>query len=645
VVTDSDRKKRHGQKVSRCALILRVRDLFIKPHRSAPAFWAARDWFGRGKRVSFVPMRTIPPFPRLTWPVRWLACCLTACLAAACVAAPERGTGQATEEGEPAVAAQDGAPDTRTRVEPTDDEVMYRVFAAEYLGAEGDLAAAVGEYLEAAMLSDDPEIARRATRVAFAAEAWQQAAMAADRWAVLDAQNVAAHESAAAAMLNVNDYVGAEFHVMQILDLMNDSTEGWLLVSNLLAQSSDPVRADATLEQILARRKNASSADVFYARSQLAVQSRNLQQAFELARRAVESDPERIEFLTWAGRLALNLKLPETGLEYIRRAWQLEPDDHDLALAYADLLARTGDAESARKVMREMEQTPDVYLSRILFELAASERAAAEELFKVFDAMEYEDLVEKSFYQAQAAEALGYWQRAIDLYGMVEGGERALASALRRAELLAQQGNMQQARSELAELRLEPSELAVEESWLAEARILREAGDRDQAFRVLDQAVQEMPRSVPILYTRALLAAELGWVDIAEKDLRTVLASEPENAAALNALGYTLADQTERYDEAEALIRQAYILQPNEASIVDSMGWIAYKQGRYGEAEEFLRRAWKIDRNPEIAAHLGEVLWMSGRKEEAVKTWREAQEVDSQNPVLMETLERLGIVF
>jgi tetratricopeptide (TPR) repeat protein len=253
--------------------------------------------------------------------------------------------------------------------------------------------------------------------------------------------------------------------------------------------------------------------------------------------------------------------------------------------------------------------------------------------------------VEKAFYQAQAAEALGLWQRAIELYGMVEGGERALASALRRAELLAQQGHMEQARSELAELRLEPNELAVEESWLAEARILREAGDRDQAFRLLDKAVQEVPGSVPILYTRALLAAELGWVDIAEQDLRTVLTRQPENAAALNALGYTLADQTERYEEAEALIRQAYILQPNEASIIDSMGWIAYKRGRYDEAEEFLRRAWKIDRNPEIAAHLGEVLWMSGRKEEAVQAWREAQEIDSQNAVLMETLERLDIVF
>jgi Flp pilus assembly protein TadD len=204
---------------------------------------------------------------------------------------------------------------------------------------------------------------------------------------------------------------------------------------------------------------------------------------------------------------------------------------------------------------------------------------------------------------------------------------------------------MDRARSELAILRQQPSELAVEESWLAEARILREADERDEAFHVLDEAVEQQPHSIPILYTRALLAAELGWVDVAERDLRAVLAEQPENAAALNALGYTLADQTERYEEAETLIRQAYILQPHEPSIIDSMGWVAFKQGRYAEAEEFLRRAWRLDRNAEIGAHLGEVLWVSGRREEAVEAWREARDVDSANAVLMETLDRLDVAL
>ena len=568
-----------------------------------------------------------------------LAAWLCIGLICACAAPPRQGEEKA------ATPAETDRPAAGPPGEPTSEEVMYRVFAGEYLGAEGDLQGAVGEYLEAALASDDPAIARRATRVAFAAEAWQQATMAADRWALLEPDNVAAYESAAAAMLQVGDYIGAEYQIMRILDLMEDSTEGWLLVSGLLAQSADPALADDTLEHILDQREGASSGDVFFARSQLALRSGNLRQAFELARKAVEENPKRIEFLTWAGRLALNLKLPETGLEYIRRAWQLDPENHDLALAYADLLARTGDPDGARRIMREMSQTPDVMLSRILFEIAAADRQAAVALYEEFETMEFDDTEEKAYFQAQAAEALDYRRKAIELYGLIKTGDRALGAAIRRAELLALEGDMATARRELAELRLEADELAIEESWLAEARILRETGDRDQAFRVLDNAVQQLPHSVPILYTRALMAAELGWVDLAERDLRVILGEQPENAAALNALGYTLADQTERYDEAEALIRQAYILQPNEPSIIDSMGWIAYRQGRLAEAEEFLRRAWKLDRNPEIAAHLGEVLWQRGEKEQAVETWREGQAIDSGNPVLLETLERLGVAF
>jgi tetratricopeptide (TPR) repeat protein len=559
--------------------------------------------------------------------------CLAAWLLVACAAAPGVQEEATVHSGADAAS------------EPTSEEVMYRVFAAEYLGSEGDLQGAVSEYLAAAMVSDDPEIARRATRVAFAAESWQQAAMAADRWALLDPANVAAHESAAAAMLNVGDYLGAEFQMMQILDLMNDSTEAWLLVSGLLARSADPVQADATLEQILQRRQNASPADVFYARSQLAAQSRKLQEAFELARRAVEQEPERVEFLTWTARLALNLKLPDTAVEYLRRAWQLDPGNHDLALAYADLLARTGNPDEARTVMREMPQRPDVMFARIMFEIVAANRAAAITLFDEFESMTFEDAEEKSYYQAQSAEALGFDQKAIALYGQVRSGDRALAASIRRAELMAQLGDVAGARRVLADLRLQANELAIEESWLAEARILRETGARDQAFHLLDEAVAQLPDSIPILYTRALLAAEIGWIDVAEQDLREIISRQPENAAALNALGYTLADQTERYDEAESLIRQAYILQPHEASIVDSMGWIAYRQGRLDEAEEFLRRAWKLDQNPEIAAHLGEVLWVSGKKEEAVKAWRDGQALDGQNAVLLETLERLHIVF
>jgi tetratricopeptide (TPR) repeat protein len=621
------------------ALILRVTHLFIKLELVAKRYkfiacTRAGVWFKGSKRVSFAPMaESIRAFLNK---ISLLAALFGASLLAACATAPTETDSTSDEAPEPAHAIE-------VQVEPVDEDIMYRVMAGEYLGSEGDLQAAVDEYLEAAMQSDDPEIARRATRIAYAAEAWQQAAMAADRWAVLAPESVPAHESAATAMLRLGDFLGAEYQFIKILEILEDSTEAWVLVSRILSLSGDPIQADLVLEHLQSVREEADPASVYYARSQLAIAARDTEQAFEYARRAAELDPDRPQFLLWAGRVALNLELKDTGIEYIRRAWMLDPDNHDLALGYADLLARNGDEEGARKVMEGMEQTPDVMLSRILFELAAKHRSAAEELFSELAGMEWDDADEKAFYQAQSAEALGMSRQAIAYYAEVTGGDRALAAALRRAELIAMDGDMETARIELAKLRDGNDPAVAEQSWLAEARILREVGERETAFDVLDQAVANQPGSVAILYSHSLLAAELGRVDVAEKDLRTILASQPENAAALNALGYTLADQTGRYEEAEALIRQAYILQPEEPSIVDSMGWVAYRQGRLAEAEEFLGKAWGLDRNAEIAAHLGEVLWVSGKQDEAMKVWREGAEIDADNAVLVETLDRLGI--
>jgi tetratricopeptide (TPR) repeat protein len=270
------------------------------------------------------------------------------------------------------------------------------------------------------------------------------------------------------------------------------------------------------LEQILLDRGTVDSAEVLYARSHLAVRSKDLERAFELARQAVEMDPDRSEFLAWAGRLALNVKLTETGLEYVRRAWLLDPENHDLALAYADLLARNGHEDEARIVMRKMPQSPDVMLSRILFELAAKDHPAAEKLFAEFKETDFADPEEKVFYLAQSAEALGHLQQAMVYYGEVESGDRAVAAAIRIAELKAMEGDIPAARRELASLRTRPSPVIIEESWLAEARILREVGRQEEALQVLGQALGEMPRSIPILYSHALLAAEIGRVDSAE---------------------------------------------------------------------------------------------------------------------------------
>jgi tetratricopeptide (TPR) repeat protein len=540
----------------------------------------------------------------------------------------------------PPAVAQSAEPDQAGEA-PTDPEVMYRVFAAELLGSEGDLEGAVGEYLEAAMESDDPAIAMRATRVAFAAQAWQQASMAADRWALLDPESLPARESAALSMLATADYAGAEIQMGEIIELSEDKEAAWSMISGLLARSVAPDKAMKVLDNLLEKAGDEGSAGGLFAQSQLAVRAGEMADAYELARRAAKIRPDQVEYLSWAGRLALTQDDSEGAMNFMHAAWELNPEDHDLTLAYADLLARDGQQDAARKLMADMEQAPDVVLTRILFELSSNDVPQAFSLYESFKEMTFDDPNAKAFYLARAAESLDQLQEAIDFYGGIKEGEYYLQSTARMAELLAMQGDMQGARNALSALRLQPDQEIVEQSWLTEARIFQQTGDREGALSILGQALEQFGSSIPIRYAHGLLAAEMGMIEVAETDLRLILVEQPDHVMSLNALGYTLADQTDRYVEAEELIGRAYSLQPNDASITDSMGWVAYRLGRFNEAVEHLNRAWSLDSNPEIAAHLGEVLWQQGKYDEAQAVWQKGMAVNEGNKTLIETMKRL----
>ena len=162
----------------------------------------------------------------------------------------------------------------------------------------------------------------------------------------------------------------------------------------------------------------------------------------------------------------------------------------------------------------------------------------------------------------------------------------------------------------------------------------------DQAKQILDDALQTRPANPDLLYNRGLLAAEMDLLDVHEKDMRALIEIQPENAHAYNALGYTLADQTDRFDEAFELIKKALELSPDDPFILDSMGWVHYRKGNYEEAINYLRQALDYKEDAEIAAHLGEVLWLSGSKQEAREIWKLGKEWGPENETLIETLER-----
>lgn len=546
---------------------------------------------------------------------------------------------------EKAVSTQSKAtvdPVPATELEPTDPNVMYHVFTAEVLGADGDFSAAAAEYLEAALASDDPQIAERATRVAVSASEWQLVALASDRWATLEPSSLDARELAAGSRLREGDFVGAEYQLAKILELTaSDRARGWQIVIALLMPANDLVRANKVLDNLLTDFDAASNADALFARSQFAAQTDDLDESSRLINLAIEQAPDRAEFLAWSGRLAVNQGNNELALSRYQQAWEADRSNLQVAMSYAELLKRNNDPEAGQAVLEQLPDTPEMRFARIIFALDAEDIETATVLYQGFSASRYSNVGAAAFHAAQSAELLGYPREAINWYKQVEG-EQAIRSVMRRAFLLVELGDFEEGRNLLVNLRLQTDNNIKSQSYQAEAQILQDIGDSEEAIEVLNSGLEALPDNTGLRYMRALLAVTLGQLELAEVDFRMLIAAEPQNAAAINALGYTLADLTDRYEEAEQLIFRAYRLQPTDASIIDSMGWIAYRQGRLEESETYLRDAWELMRNAEIAAHLGEVLWVRGKQDEARLIWDMGKEMDAGNETLIRTLQRLG---
>lgn len=532
--------------------------------------------------------------------------------------------------------------DAQASFPPTDPDVMYHVFSAEVLGADGDYSGAAAEYLKAALKSEDPEIAERAAKVAVSAGEWQMVTLASDRWAMLDPESLDAHELAAGSRLREGDYAGAEFQLARILEMTQaDREEGWSIVISLLAPVEDQGRANKILDRLLEDVGGGPDAGALYARSRLTASFGDLNQAFDLADEAIKLAPDRADLLAWSGRLAVNLGEQTLALSRYQQAWEAEPGNEQVAMAYAELLKRNDQLQAAQAVLAQLPDTPDMRFARIIFAMDAGDMDSAESLYQGFYKADYEDRAEAAFQAAQSAELLDHPREAIDWYQKVTG-EKSIRAIMRRAFLLASLGDVEAARRLLAQVRVRGDIPIKSQSYQAEAQILQDAGDSEQALTLLNDALGTMPEDVSLRYMRALTAVGLGQLELAENDLRLIISEQPDNAAAINALGYTLADLTDRYDEAEELINQAYELQPDDASIIDSMGWISYRLGRLSEAESYMREAWDKMRNAEIAAHLGEVLWARGLEDEARAVWQEGMEIESDNETLVDTMRRFG---
>jgi tetratricopeptide (TPR) repeat protein len=574
------------------------------------------------------------------------------------------------------VLAQSTEPDRTAAAEPRtrsslDSQLFYQLLIGEIELRSGEAGTAYEVVLDAARRTKDEQLFRRATDIALQARAGEQALSAARLWRTEVPASVEAHRYVIQLLIALNRANDTVEPLGSLLKLSADADRPNLIMSlpRFFVRANDRKQVAGLLEQVLRPYADApatrAAVNVALGRAWLVAEDNA--RALEMVQRAHAQDPAA----EGPALLALEM-LPGTPaaeaivLEHLKA----KPTSNGIRMVYARVLStsqRFADAVVQLEAVTANQPKlapPWLTLGALHLELrqpkqatAALERyvqlvpgttdAAAEAHVSVDDddavvATPDRGLTQAWLMLAQAAEQQNDFKGAEAWLKKVDNPQRALEVLTRRASLMARQGKLKEAR-ELIRQAPEKSEADARAKLLAEVQLLRDTKSWADANTLLAGANQKYPNDVDLLYEQSMMAEKLNRVDEMERLLRRVIELKPDHHHAHNALGYSLAERGVRLPEAKALIQKALEIAPGEPFITDSMGWVEYRIGNRDEALRLLRGAYQSRPDPEIAAHLGEVLWISGQRDEAKRVWREGRSKDSSNDVLRETLARLRV--
>jgi tetratricopeptide (TPR) repeat protein len=517
---------------------------------------------------------------------------------------------------------------------------VYAVLVAEIAARRGDLQTAYDHYMQAAELTRDPRMAELAVRAAINADDNARIEQGLVRWLELDPRSTGAHQVGAFSRIKASDHEGALLHLIRLVELASEDPDAAFAHAAALISRAPTPETRVGLMQALAD-QFPDSAHAQQSLAMVAASASQIEIADAAARRALELRPEWNKPRLFLVKLLLSAdKRGEARLlleEYLAQS----PDDQALRMLYGQFLVEEEEFSGARDVFQRLlsnrPKEPDVLFAVGVLSLQLDDLDAARIYFgRLYETGERRD--EAAFYMGQVEERAEDFPAALGWYSKVSGAS-AIDAQIRIALLRAKSGEVQRAREILQQLRDQGPENAVL-LYLVETEILDSVGRSDEAMAIFDSALRAHPDDENLLYARALSAVKLDRLATAEQDLRRIIEMDPEHADALNALGYTLADRTERYEEARGYIEKAYALKPEEPAILDSMGWVQYRLGNYEVALDYLRRALELMGDGEIAAHLGEVLWAMGRREEAWEVWEAAIKEHPEHIYLQEVVGR-----
>jgi Flp pilus assembly protein TadD len=531
------------------------------------------------------------------------------------------------------------------------EEILYKYLSAEFADQRGNWRSAYVTMLSIAQQTRDPRIARRAMEIAISAKQSNEALAAIRTWRELAPHSEEAMQYHLGLIVLSDNLAEAQPILAQHLKETQPQLIGptFLQVQRLLTRAKDKKAAFLLLENLAAPYQSVSEAHLALAHA--AFLQGDAQRAKAEVQKALALSPgSEVAALTLAQVTADKKEAAKILSGFLENY----PNAREVRLAYARILIELKQYDQARAEFKSLLASKPQDLTALyalgLLGAQSDDLNEAETYLKQYLAAldeqseEDRDPSQALLLLAQIAEERNDTQEALQWLEQVEpdSPQAYLTALVKRAQLIAKGGNIAAARKLLRE---HPAEGEAERTQMiaAEAQLLQSLNQSAEAMSIMEKGLKRFPENTDLLYEYAMLAEKMDKLEIMESSLRKIIKLAPNNQHAYNALGYSLADRNIRLQEAFALITKALALAPEDPFIMDSMGWVQFRLGRLKEAEALLRRAYEIRPDPEIAAHLGEVLWTKGQKEDAKSLWREANSKDPKNDTLKSTLARLQV--
>lgn len=546
------------------------------------------------------------------------------------------------------------------RVESTNEndkqaEYVFKYLLAEVASQRGEPLASGQLFFELANALGDASFAERSTKMAFYAKSPRLALEAAKLWTTLAPESIEANQTVAQFFIFSGDPKSAKPYLKKLMALSDNRPTAFLQLESLLGSQPDK-SAVLNLVQELAQ-PYPDLPEAFLAISQAALHSGNIELAISQAERANQLHPEwEIGIIHWAD--ALFRRSPEQAVKLYQGFISKHPEAYDARLNMSKMLVASKRFLEAKQELISLLAVKDhVAEITIVLGLLSAESVdydGAEKYFKQALNLEIKDKDQIYLYLGQVAEKkldeaqAIFWYKQVQNDNMMAEHHPEFASQnhyveanLNIANLLNRSKGVDAAVAFLDEMHhLTNQQLS--SVILMQANLLSQANRHQQAFDLLSKAVTNLPDAYDLAYEYAMQAEQLKKYDVLEKQLRRIIANRPDHAQAYNALGYSFADRNINLKEARYLIERALQINPNDHYVIDSLGWVLYRLGLYEESLHYLKLAHQTQADPEISAHLGEVLWAKGQKDEALRIWNEASAMHPDNNALKATIKRLA---